>query len=859
MEDDGLQPASINEDKSASLQAQSANGDAASAEPKPVPTAESAQHTYGNLPQGQDLDALLEQHFPQPHTPSHSAFSTDAASRTHAKLTGTPTTPPTPTSRPTTVAAAEAEIVYNAHAPLGDSPVEQPLVTAGVMETYAVVDTSAKKKLGQQNTAGNAAQGDIYGSDSDTDQDPLDPLGRSASVLGRSASVTSKASIISIDSQAPSLPPKQTTGPTSDARSRFSVLQPDAPEERQQLAGTATSPPTTGTHAMSSPPTPARETRPRVSSPVPAAEKVLPNRKTSPGKAGGKVNILLGKAPAVGSNSATKKLNSPQHKQSEPEKSPSAQDREKPPDRRKTNAKSKRQTTQKLELIAEQEFRWILPNRSETGRPYLTVLQGVLDASLNVVGSGTLELYDKTGTVRKKYDWKKTMPKFTLRLQGCLAISKGRSPKKGHPCLMLTFQDRGTLIMSSTKTAVLNQWLTLLNDHWHFDFGDAKTDEEDKKSGAKKSGALTQVTTSFQATMSNQLSVAYGDHVTIVDQDTSEPGWVLACDKYGKQGMVPSLNLDIPGEPTLPPSLNASFKRASAENGQGTDAEQRAKESESDIWGHWKLDREQIELKQVLGEGSHGEVIEGVLCGKGEFAGLIAKVAVKKLKKEDASADFLKEAEVMMAVRHINLVNLYGLVVTGDPLLIVAELCPKGCLKDLLNSKSPQDIRVDQKLQWMSQICAGMVHLENEKYVHRDLAARNILFDAAYSCKVADFGMSRYVEEGVYQAKKGTICAIRWTAPEAMHYGTFSTKSDIWSFGVVMYEILTCDDPYKGMTNVQVIEVVDEGARLNKPDTCSEDLYDLLLDTWEADSKMRPTFGDVEQQLRVVTAAQGAF
>jgi serine/threonine protein kinase len=269
-----------------------------------------------------------------------------------------------------------------------------------------------------------------------------------------------------------------------------------------------------------------------------------------------------------------------------------------------------------------------------------------------------------------------------------------------------------------------------------------------------------------------------------------------------------------------------------------------------DVWGDWRLERSQVSMFTKIGEGEYGEVHEGRLRGQGEYDGFVAKVAVKKLKKAEKLEEFFKEAKVMMNLRHEHLVNFYGVVLSGEPHLIVSELCEKGCLKDYLKTPAGKATAVEEMNRLIYQICAGMAHLEEQEYVHRDLAARNVLLDADSRAKVADFGMSRSVTEGVYKAGTDSVCPIRWTAPEAMHYGQFSCKSDVWSFGITACEILAYgEDPYEGIPNMHVIRLLEAGSRMNQLPTCSDDLYELLLDSWEEKAEDRPTFAELLPQL----------
>jgi serine/threonine protein kinase len=274
---------------------------------------------------------------------------------------------------------------------------------------------------------------------------------------------------------------------------------------------------------------------------------------------------------------------------------------------------------------------------------------------------------------------------------------------------------------------------------------------------------------------------------------------------------------------------------------------------EGDVWGDWRLERSQVTMIKVIGEGEYGEVYEGRLRGTGEYDGFIAKVAVKKLKKAEKLEEFFKEAKVMMNLRHAHLVNFYGVVVEDEPHLIVSELCEHGCLKDYLKTAVGKQTTVPEMNKLIYEICGGMAHLEQEGYVHRDLAARNVLLDGSMEAKVADFGMSRSVAEGVYKAGEDAVCPIRWTAPEAMHFGTFSIKSDVWSFGITACEVLAHgEDPYNGIPNMHVIRLLEGGSRMNQLSNCTDDLYELLLDSWEEKAEDRPTFAVLLPQLKAI-------
>ena len=156
----------------------------------------------------------------------------------------------------------------------------------------------------------------------------------------------------------------------------------------------------------------------------------------------------------------------------------------------------------------------------------------------------------------------------------------------------------------------------------------------------------------------------------------------------------------------------------------------------------------------------------------------------------------------------------------------------------------------------------GMSYLEEHSYIHRDLAARNILVGEGNVCKVADFGLARVIKEDIYNPREGAKFPIKWTAPEAALYNRFSIKSDVWSFGVTISEVLTRGAmPYPGMNNRQVLEKVENGYRMPKPDGCPDPLYDIMLTCWKHEADDRPTFEYLSSTLQdfYVSASEGAY
>ena len=260
----------------------------------------------------------------------------------------------------------------------------------------------------------------------------------------------------------------------------------------------------------------------------------------------------------------------------------------------------------------------------------------------------------------------------------------------------------------------------------------------------------------------------------------------------------------------------------------------------------------------------------GKLHGTGKHSGMVAKVAIKQLKagsKPGSKKEFLREAQFMVQLHQKNLCNIYGVCSTAEPILIVSELCEGGELKKYLpKNKRSSDITAETLFQMMIQICTGMEYIEAEEFIHRDLAARNILVelhgDAGSVCKVGDFGLAVRADDNsnFHQGDVTQPVPIRWTAPEAIRRAEFSNKSDIWAFGIVLYEIATFGaDPYDGVSNKEVVDMVcDQGVRLpcpkepRAPKGCPDACHAIMLQCWQHDPDDRPTFHELLPDLEAL-------
>ncbi|XP_065833056.1 ephrin type-A receptor 4-A-like isoform X2 [Oscarella lobularis] len=275
-----------------------------------------------------------------------------------------------------------------------------------------------------------------------------------------------------------------------------------------------------------------------------------------------------------------------------------------------------------------------------------------------------------------------------------------------------------------------------------------------------------------------------------------------------------------------------------------------------------KIDRKSVVMGKELGSGEFGVVALGKWSpvthrGKEPIA-----VAVKTLSSSSTREDrvkFLREAAIMGQFRHKNVVALYGVVTVGEPILLVLELVENGDLKDWLvgvkttldyNQPDAESNLARRLLRSSSEIAAGMKYLSCKSFVHRDLAARNVMLDKEHTCKIGDFGMARDLADDTYYVTSGGKIPIRWTSPEALNFRKYSTASDVWSFGIVLYEIWSLGErPYGFMPNSEVQELLDAGYRLPPPPGCPRSIYHLMISCWNPEYHDRPSFTQVAKLL----------
>uniref|UniRef100_A0A665UT00 non-specific protein-tyrosine kinase n=1 Tax=Echeneis naucrates TaxID=173247 RepID=A0A665UT00_ECHNA len=254
------------------------------------------------------------------------------------------------------------------------------------------------------------------------------------------------------------------------------------------------------------------------------------------------------------------------------------------------------------------------------------------------------------------------------------------------------------------------------------------------------------------------------------------------------------------------------------------------------------IDRNDIVLGRILGEGFFGEVYDGFYKKDGERI----NVAVKTCKdcSPDVMEKFMSEAVIMKNLDHPHIVKLIG-IIEEDPVWIVMELYQHGELGNYL-TQNQNKLTNTTLVLFSLQICKALVYLEGVNMVHRDIAVRNVLVASPDCVKLGDFGLSRYIEDEEYYKASVTRLPIKWMAPESINFRRFTTASDVWMFAVCMWEILSRgEQPFFWLENRDVINQLEQGIRLPKPDNCPPALYSLMTRCWSYDPRERPTFTEL--------------
>ncbi|XP_027725013.1 tyrosine-protein kinase Fer isoform X4 [Vombatus ursinus] len=262
----------------------------------------------------------------------------------------------------------------------------------------------------------------------------------------------------------------------------------------------------------------------------------------------------------------------------------------------------------------------------------------------------------------------------------------------------------------------------------------------------------------------------------------------------------------------------------------------------------WVLNHEDVTLGELLGKGNFGEVYKGTLKDK-------TAVAVKTCKEDlpqELKIKFLQEAKILKQYDHPNIVKLIGVCTQRQPIYIIMELIPGGDFLSFLRKKK-DELKPKQLVKFSLDAASGMAYLESKNCIHRDLAARNCLVGENNILKISDFGMSRQEDGGIYSSSGLKQIPIKWTAPEALNYGRYSSESDAWSFGILLWETFSLGVcPYPGMTNQHAREQVEQGYRMSAPHKCPEEIYKIMLRCWDYKPENRPKFSELQKELAAI-------
>ncbi|XP_041922632.1 fibroblast growth factor receptor 2 isoform X3 [Alosa sapidissima] len=291
----------------------------------------------------------------------------------------------------------------------------------------------------------------------------------------------------------------------------------------------------------------------------------------------------------------------------------------------------------------------------------------------------------------------------------------------------------------------------------------------------------------------------------------------------------------------------------------------------------WEFSRDKLTLGKPLGEGCFGQVVMAEALGIDKDKPKEAVTVAVKMLKDDATekdlSDLVSEMEMMKMIgKHKNIINLLGACTQDGPLYVIVEYASKGNLREYLRARRPPGMEYsydiarvsDEQLTFKDlvsctyQVARGMEYLASQKCIHRDLAARNVLVTESNVMKIADFGLARDVHNIDYYKKttNGRL-PVKWMAPEALFDRVYTHQSDVWSFGVLMWEIFTLGgSPYPGIPVEELFKLLKEGHRMDKPGNCTNELYMMMKDCWHAISSQRPTFKQLVEDLdRILTLA----
>ncbi|XP_042290684.1 protein tyrosine kinase 2aa isoform X14 [Thunnus albacares] len=265
----------------------------------------------------------------------------------------------------------------------------------------------------------------------------------------------------------------------------------------------------------------------------------------------------------------------------------------------------------------------------------------------------------------------------------------------------------------------------------------------------------------------------------------------------------------------------------------------------------YEIQRDRIELGRCIGEGQFGDVHQGIYSCPDKPSLPVAIKTCKNCTSDSVREKFLQEALTMRQFDHPHIVKLIG-VITENPVWIIMELCTLGELRSFLQVRK-YSLDLATLILFAYQLSTALAYLESKRFVHRDIAARNVLVSSVDCVMLGDFGLSRYMEDSsYYKASKGKL-PIKWMAPESINFRRFTSASDVWMFGVCMWEILMYGiKPFQGVKNNDVIGRIENGERLAMPPQCPPTLYSLMTKCWSYDPSKRPRFTELKTQLSTI-------
>lgn len=262
----------------------------------------------------------------------------------------------------------------------------------------------------------------------------------------------------------------------------------------------------------------------------------------------------------------------------------------------------------------------------------------------------------------------------------------------------------------------------------------------------------------------------------------------------------------------------------------------------------------------ILGMGAFGRVFKGVWIPENENVKIpVAIKVLTEMSGAQSSKEFLDEAYIMASVEHPNLLKLLAVCMTSQ-MMLITQLMPLGSLLDYVRSNRDK-IGSKALLNWSTQIARGMAYLEERRLVHRDLAARNVLVQTPSMVKITDFGLAKLLDVGSdeYKAPGGKM-PIKWLALECIRNRIFTSKSDVWAFGVTIWELLTFGArPYENIAAKDVPDLIEVGHKLPQPEICTLDIYCILLTCWHVDADSRPHFKELAEQFAEKAADPGRY